>query len=70
MSKTEKDQTITIDDKEYKVSDLSNEQITMINHIQDLDRKLNSAKFNLDQLQFGRNAFMNELSSSLQTSEE
>jgi len=69
MSKKEKDQTITINDTEYKASDLTNEQIVMVNHINDLDRKLDSAKFNLDQLQIGRNAFMNMLTTSLETSE-
>jgi len=66
MSKKEKEQTITINDKEYKASDLTNEQIVMVNHINDLDRKLDSAKFNLDQLQIGRNAFMNMLTESLE----
>jgi len=65
MSKKEKEQTITINDTEYKVSDLTKEQITMVNHIGDLDRKLESAKFNVDQLQVGRNAFMNMLTDSL-----
>ena len=69
MSKKEKEQTITINNTEYKVSDLTNEQIVMVNHINDLDRKLDSAKFNLDQLQIGRNAFMNMLTTSLETSE-
>ena len=66
MSKKEKEQTITINDTEYKVSDLTNEQIVMVNHINDLDRKLDSARFNLDQLQVGRNSFMNMLTASLE----
>jgi len=65
MAETQKDQTITIDDKEYKVSDLSPEQINLVNHVADLDRKLDSARFNVDQLQVGRNAFMNMLTESL-----
>jgi hypothetical protein len=65
MAETQKEQTITIDDKEYKVSDLSPEQINLVNHVADLDRKLDSARFNVDQLQVGRNAFMNMLTESL-----
>jgi len=42
----------------------------MINHIGDLDRKIRSAQFNLDQLQVGRDAFMNMLKQSLETPEE
>jgi len=69
MSKKEKDQTITIDDKEYKVSDLTQEQIAMVNHVSDLDRKLSSAQFNIDQLNVGRGAFMNMLTESLKAEE-
>jgi|TARA_R110000787_G_C13383868_1_gene442032 hypothetical protein len=72
MSKKQKeqtDQTVTIDDKEYNVSDLSQEQIAMINHINDLDRKISSSQFNLEQLQFGKSAFTNSLAKSLKTQE-
>ncbi len=66
-NKKQKDQTITINDKEHKVDDLTQEQIAMVNHVNDLDRKLSSAQFNLDQLNVGRGAFMNMLTESLQT---
>jgi len=56
---------ITIDDKEYTFEDMTPEQQSMVNHIADLDRKLQSARFNIDQLQVGRNAFMQMLSESL-----
>ena len=61
MAKTQKEQpqTITIDDKEYKVSDLTEEQVALVNHVADLDRKIGSSQFNLDQLSVGRSAFMN-----------
>ena len=65
MSKKEKDQTITIDDKEYKVADLTQEQVALVNHVSDLDRKINSAQFNIDQLNVGRSAFMNMLTEAL-----
>ena len=64
-NKKEKDQTITIDDKEYKVDDLTQEQVAMVNHVSDLDRKISSAQFNLDQLNVGRGAFMTMLTESL-----
>ena len=71
MAKTQKEQpqTITIDDKEYKVSDLTEEQVALVNHVADLDRKIGSSQFNLDQLNVGRNAFMNLLTQSLNTDE-
>jgi len=67
--KEQPEQTVTIDDKEYKVSDLTPEQVTMVNHVADLDRKISSSKFNLDQLNVGRGAFMNLLTGSLETPE-
>jgi hypothetical protein len=56
---------ITIDDKEYSFEDMTPEQQMLVNHVADLDRKLNSARFNVDQLQVGRNAFMEMLTNSL-----
>jgi len=67
MSKKQKEQTVTINDKEYKESDFTVEQVTMINHVSDLDRKIQSSNFNLEQLQFGREAFMGKLTESLET---
>ena len=58
-------QTVSIDDKEYTEDQLTDQQKVMINHIGDLDRKIRSAQFNLDQLQVGRDAFMNMLKASL-----
>ena len=68
-TKKEQPQTITIDDKIYKVDDLTPEQINFVNNVADLDRKISSSKFNLDQLNVGRGAFMNMLTGSLETPE-
>jgi len=65
MGKNEKT-PIVINDKEYLVEDLTQEQQTMVNHISDLDRKLSSTRFNLDQLSVGREAFVNMLARSLE----
>ena len=43
------------------------EQQTMVNHIADLDKKINGTKFNLDQLQVGKDAFVNMLKTSLES---
>ena len=71
MAKTQKEQPqiITIDDKEYKVSDLTEEQVALVNHVADLDRKIGSSQFNLDQLNVGRKAFMSLLTQSLDADE-
>lgn len=57
---------IVINDKEYLVEDLTQEQQAMVNHVSDLDRKLSSARFNVDQLSVGREAFVNMLARSLE----
>jgi len=69
MAKDEKT-PITINDKEYFIDDFSDAEKVMLNHIQDLDRKLSNARFNLDQLQVGRDAFVNMLASSLEAPKE
>ena len=69
MGKQEKT-PITIDGVEYAEDDLTDEQKVMINHLLDLDRKIGSAQFNIDQLNVGRQAFMNMLKSSLEAEPE
>tara|TARA_R110000772_G_scaffold74525_1_gene162245 strand:+ start:1078 stop:1272 length:195 start_codon:yes stop_codon:yes gene_type:complete len=49
--------TTVIDGTEYDLEQLTPEQRLLANHIADLDRKLGSAKFNVDQMTVGRNAF-------------
>ena len=68
MSKNEKN-LITVNEIEYNVDDVTDEQKTMLNHVQDLDRKLGNAQFNLDQLSVGREAFVKMLADSLETTE-
>ena len=61
---------ITIDDVEYNFEDLTKEQQMLFNHCIDLDRKISSAQFNLDQLSVGKNAFMDMLKKSLDAKPE
>ena len=42
----------------------------MVNHIADLDRKLASAQFNLDQLRVGKDAFVAMLRRSLSSEDQ
>ena len=65
-----KKQTIVINDQEYTEDQLTDEQKVLINHVADLDRKIGSTRFNLDQLQVGRDAFMNMLTASLKKETE
>lgn len=56
---------ITINDKEYSFEDLTAEQQILFNHCIDLDRKIGSAQFNLDQLSVGKQAFVKLLEEAL-----
>ena len=67
MAKTKKEEPmVSIDGKEYKVSDLEPEQVDMVNHVADLSNKLRSAQFNVVQLQGGHKFFMDMLNESLE----
>jgi hypothetical protein len=57
---------ISIDNVEYTLEDMTQEQQLMVNHISDLDRKIASSQFNLDQLNVGKNAFVQMLKQSLE----
>jgi hypothetical protein len=65
MAKNEK-KTITVNDVEHNIEDLTEQQIAMVNHVADLDKKLGSLRFNMDQLAVGREAFVNMLAKSLE----
>tara|TARA_R100001163_G_scaffold61651_1_gene51802 strand:+ start:630 stop:875 length:246 start_codon:yes stop_codon:yes gene_type:complete len=65
-----KENVITLFDKEYKESELSDEQKVMINHVADLDRKIQSSEFNLQQLRFGKQAFVDALQASVDKQSE
>jgi hypothetical protein len=57
---------VVIDDIEYNFEDMTDEQKTLVNHVADLDRKIASSKFNLDQLSIGRDAFVGLLKKALE----
>ena len=70
MAKKQKEKpSITVNNEEFFIDDMTDEQKAMINHISDLDRKIGTSQFNLEQLNFGKNAFVNALSQSLNTQE-
>jgi hypothetical protein len=56
---------VILDDVTYHYEDMTDEQKTLTNHVADLDRKISSAKFNLDQLSVGKDAFIKMLKESL-----
>jgi len=69
MSETKKN-TLTIDKVEHDIDTMTEEQKMMVNHIADLDRKIGNSQFNLDQLLFGKQAFVTALKESLEKEPE
>ena len=67
--KNKKEQTITLNDKEYKIADMDDTQKNILAHISDLNRKVDTTKFNLQQLEMGLNHFVSLLSDSLDKKE-
>ena len=57
---------ITVNEKEYNVDDMTDKQKVMLAHVQDLERKINTTRFNLDQLIVGREAFAVDLANDLE----
>jgi len=68
MAKDEK-KTITVNDQTHNLEDLNEQQLAMVNHLQDLERKISNARFNVDQLSVGKEAFIRMLEESLDQSE-
>jgi hypothetical protein len=66
----EKKTPVNIDGVDYQFEDLTKQQQLLLNHVADLDRKLDSARFNVDQLQVGRDAFFKMLKESLEVKPE
>ena len=68
----EKKTPIVIEGVDYIFEDLTDEQKALFNHCADLDRKIGTTQFNLDQMVVGKQAFFEMLQKSLaaETSDE
>jgi len=69
MAKNDKT-PITVNDIEYLVENMTDEQKVLLNHVNDLGRKLDNTRFNMDQLAVGRDAFVARLATSLEAPEK
>jgi hypothetical protein len=65
MSKTNTPQVITIDGTEYNANDFNEQEVMYLNHLMDLDRKIGSTQFQLQQLMVGKDAFLGMLKAEL-----
>ena len=67
MAKDKKEKPVlNLDDKEYIIEDMTDEQKMMVNHINDLQNKQNTNQFMADQLSVGKEAFINMLRKALE----
>ena len=64
-NKKENKSVVVLDDKEYEIESMTDNQKLMVSHIGDLNRKIETTTFNLQQLQFGRQAFIDALKQGL-----
>ena len=67
MAKTKKDKPdiLKLDDKEYEIGAMTDEQKMMVAHIRDIQNKQATNRFVADQLQVGHDGFVNMLRASL-----
>jgi hypothetical protein len=60
-----KPQIVTIDGVEHDANTFTENQILLLNHTIDLDRKIGSTQFQLQQLQVGKDSFLKLLKDAL-----
>ena len=71
MAKKEKEKPmLNFDGKEYVIEEMSDESKQILNHINDMQNKLNTNAFMKQQLDVGKEAFVNMLRESLKEPEE
>ena len=72
MAKKQKEQkpVLNLDGKEHVIEDMTDEEKQMINHINDMQNKINTNAFMREQLEVGKEAFIVKLRESLNAEEE
>ena len=60
---------MNLDGKEYVIEDMTDEEKQMINHINDMQNKINTNAFMREQLEVGKEAFIVRLRESLNAEE-
>lgn len=63
-------QVVTIDGVEYDANNFNEQQSLLFNHCVDLDRKIGSTQFQLQQLQVGKDSFIALLKAELAKTEK
>ena len=68
MAKKEKEKpaVLTLDEKEYVIEEMTDDEKMLLNHINDMQNKINTNQFMRDQLEVGKEAFIGKLRDSLE----
>ena len=68
MAKKEKEKpaVLTLDEKEYVIDEMNDDEKMLLNHINDMQNKINTNQFMRDQLEVGKEAFIGKLRDSLE----
>ena len=68
MAKKEKEKpaVLTLDEKEYVIEEMTDDEKMLLNHVNDMQNKINGNQFMRDQLEVGKEAFINKLRDSLE----
>ena len=68
MAKKEKEKpaVLTLDVKEYVIDEMTDDEKMLLNHINDMQNKINTNQFMRDQLEVGKEAFIGKLRDSLE----
>jgi hypothetical protein len=68
MAKKEKEKppVLTLDEKEYVIEEMTDDEKMLLNHVNDMQNKINANQFMRDQLEVGKEAFINKLRESLE----
>ena len=71
MAKKQKEEkpVLNLDGKEYVIEDMTDEEKQMINHINDMQNKINTNAFMREQLEVGKEALIVRLRESLNAEE-
>jgi len=65
----DEDFTITVDNKEYKVNDLDDDNRQVVAHLRDLERQMQEVNFRFEQLNASKAFFSERLITSIRDSE-
>ena len=65
QNKKENSPILNLDGEEYQIDDMNDDHKLMVSHVSDLNRKIENLQFQIAQMSFGRQAFIDALKTGL-----